>query len=521
MAIDDKNTLRNRLESCVSYEAVLPALTEARAERAALRDFAALLRLREIENAESVSLRDAKRSLDDLAIESAVAEIAESGPLADQMADFAEAGFNLVRVSDEFREMSLADRRASGGAGSVTRVMRSDDTLLLETERINVRLRDNVMSPYVAESFAKKYGLIYAGKIGPGDTGRFIVRGDYATYKCLELLDDDDALFAEPDFVERIGQRHIPSEPEFGNQWHHDVIDAPTAWDTVTGDPVRVAFIDTGFHVGHADLNIDHQHSGWFRNSPGDDDADFVAGTNGMPTSGHGTACAAMIASPENGVGGIGVAYNASLRVVACLNDYYIGTQSTLARALAFAVDPSLEDGDLSSQAGADVIGCSLGPNDAAWQMRRVLEATLDDIASYGRNGLGTPVFWACTNGNYPIKHDEVCSHPEVIVVGRSTKSDSDDGSGYGPELDFLAPGVKVRLPKSGGAYGALTGTSFACPCAAGVAALMLARDASLTATDLRQRMRIACEQIGPLPYVNGRNDRFGSGRINALRSIP
>ena len=43
-----------------------------------------------------------------------------------------------------------------------------------------------------------------------------------------------------------------------------------------------------------------------------------------------------------------------------------------------------------------------------------ILEEALDDIASYGRNGLGTPVFWACTNGNYPIRFDSLVAALEI-----------------------------------------------------------------------------------------------------------
>ncbi|MEM7077523.1 MAG: hypothetical protein AAF513_02740 [Pseudomonadota bacterium] len=67
--------------------------------------------------------------------------------------------------------------------------------------------------------------------------------------------------------------------------------------------------------------------------------------------------------------------------------------------------------------------------------------------------GLDVPLFWACTNGNYPIASDEICAHPRVIAVGRSDQDHQDNGSGYGPELEleleFLAPGVDVWLPTS------------------------------------------------------------------------
>jgi thermitase len=398
--------------------------------------------------------------------------------------------------------------------------MRLDDTLLLETERINVRLHEGDVQQAV-DDFAERHSLLFLRQNGMSGTAQFLVQNEFATSKCLELLDDDAAVYAEPDYVERIGQRYIPSEPEFLQQWHHTAINATSAWDITRGDCVRVAFVDTGFHTGLADISADPKFSAWYRSTPGSDDADFILGLGGMPASEHGTSCAAMIASPENGTGGIGVAFNANLRVIACLNNEVIGTQTTLARALTFAVDPSLEDPSLSPADGADVIGCSLGPSSsAAWQMRRVLEEALDDIASFGRNGLGTPVLWACTNGNHPIRFDEVCSHPEVMAVGRSTINDQDHGSGFGPELEFLAPGVDVHLPDRNGNFRPVTGTSFACPCATGVAALLLSRDKYLSAHEVRQRMRDGCDQVGgAIPYINGRNDRFGYGRVNA-RSV-
>ncbi|WP_405233687.1 S8 family peptidase [Lentisalinibacter salinarum] len=521
MAIDEKRSLRERLENCVVYEQVMPAMSESAAVLASLHSVAGELRRGDLGAAESVAYESARRALrDDLIVESAMAELVESDLVTEQIAEFAEAGFNFVRVSKKFRSMSEEERTAAGAAGSVTRVMRLDDTLLLETERISVRLYDNE-SDAALKDFARRHGLLVLRRSGLSGAAQFLVQGQYATYKCLELLDDRAVVYAEPDYVERIGQRYVPTVPEFSAQWHHAVIDSASAWDITQGAPVKVAFIDSGFHAAHPDLKLNPQLSAWYRSTPGGDDADFVRGTAGMPVSDHGTACAAMVASPENGLGGIGVAFAADLRVIACLSNHVIGTQATLARALTYAVDPSLEDPSLSAADGVDVIGCSLGPSSSArWQMRRILEEALDDVASYGRNGLGTSVLWACTNGNHPIRFDEVCSHPEVIAVGRSTRDDRDNGSGYGPKLEFLAPGVDVRLPDGNGRYGSITGTSFACPCATGVAALLMSQDASLSAHDVRDRMRAGCDKIGAEPYTNGRNDRFGYGRVNARNVV-
>jgi thermitase len=228
-----------------------------------------------------------------------------------------------------------------------------------------------------------------------------------------------------------------------------------------------------------------------------------------------------MLAAKEgNNFGGCGVAFGTDLSMIACAADQ-ITTQSTLARAIAYAAAPDLEPGSGKARSeGADIIVSSLGPNTAVWEIRQVMSDALDFAATQGRQGKGCAIFWACTNGNFPISSDEICSHQHVSAVGRSRRDDTDDGSGFGVQLDFLAPGVDVRIPAAGNGIQTTTGTSFAAPCAAGVAALALSRNKSMTAGELRQLIRDTCDKVGPLPYINGRNVRFGNGRVNAERAV-
>ena len=140
--------------------------------------------------------------------------------------------------------------------------------------------------------------------------------------------------------------------------------------------------------------------------------------------------------------------------------------------------------------------------------------------AAGGRQG-ALRHLWASSNGfNVDIAKDEVVSHPDVIAVGRSTNRDQEDNSARGPKLEYLAPGVDVYGATSGNSYRHWTGTSFAAPCAAGVAALALAVRPALTRIELRQLMVAACDKIGALPYVSGRNDDYGYGRVNASRAV-
>jgi hypothetical protein len=100
----------------------------------------------------------------------------------------------------------------------------------------------------------------------------------------------------------------------------------------------------------------------------------------------------------NNKLGGCGSAPEATLLPIARLTDQ-IGTQLTLARAVAFAANPSLEDPSAKPADGADVIVASLGPSSAAdWLMTSFLEQAITAASSTGRGGLGVPILWAATN---------------------------------------------------------------------------------------------------------------------------
>jgi thermitase len=336
-------------------------------------------------------------------------------------------------------------------------------------------------------------------------------------------------VYAEPVLVEHIPQRFRPTDPEYGRQWQWSNdgsgagmagadVRAEPAWDYTRGRTARVAVIDIGFDVGHEDLAAAvSPASGFFDDSAGD--AVLRRTLAGYPDSDHGTFCAGMAAAQEgNGLGGCGAAPNAELLLIAALDDQ-VGTQATLARAVAYAADPALEGG--TSRDGATVISSSLGPSvEAEWVLTAVLEDAIEFAARRSRGGLGVPIFWASSNGNVLVSLDEVVSHPLVLAVGRSTRSDTEDDSAFGPELDFLAPGVSVVSTFSGDAYGASTGTSFAAPCAAGVGALVLTIF-PLAAEELRRLMRDTCDKVGGVQYdANGHHDDYGHGRLNAFRAV-
>lgn len=517
--MEKKDKVRQNLIEMSVLEGVLP--TRSGADREMRQAWAGVGR--QIVEGEMQAAASRSRDLLDIALshsmveDSAIGMLTGSEELRQQVAGFARAGFGFFHGSREFLELPPERRRGAGGNDAVTRVMVDGTRLLLETSRLIVQFAGELDAGERAE-ILRRHGLFALESDAwlPG-LMRVACHADAAREASLALMEEAAVVYSEPDFIEHIGLRHVPHDPDYYRQWHHPRILADAAWDISRGNGIHVAVIDNGFDVHHSDLAFGSL-SGWYRPTTDLADADFVRGIAGMPGDDHGTACAGMIAAREgNGVGGCGIAFDSQLSAIACMPDQ-IGTQSTLARALAFAARPDLEG--LNDQRGADIICCSLGPNGAVWRIRQVLADAIDFVSGAGRQGRGAALFWASTNGNFPINADEVCSHPQVIAVGRSKDSDEDDGSGFGPELDFLAPGVSVWLPGQGDTHHATTGTSFAAPAAAAVGALALSMNPTLTAVELREILRGSCDKIGPLAYIDGRNPRYGFGRVNALRAL-
>jgi len=505
-----KDRVYDRLSRIEVMEGVLPTRRE---KSGTLSDVASSLDKGDVQGAQQRTVEYLRQLPSDVGNEPATALLSGNPGLQEQVGAFARAGFGFFHATRNLWDLDPAERVSRGGNGAITRVLLARERILLETPRVVVRFAEGKVADL------KRYGLFQIGGDGlPPNTIRASVLHGQALERALDIMQDPAVVYAEPDFIECIGQRYTPNDSEFVNQWHHKNIQSERAWDYSKGDNVSVAIIDNGFHM-HRDLTPGGL-SGWFRPTPDLVDADFVAGTTNMSGGDHGTACAGMLAArSETGAGGCGVAFQSGLNLIACVPDQ-VGTQTTLARAIGYAARPSLEPAAQPASMGADVISCSLGPNSAIWTIQQVLSDALDFAATEGRNGKGCAIFWACTNGNFPIGSDEICSHRHVMAVGRSGKNDEDDGCGWGPQLEFLAPGVQVWLPAGDTSYKAVTGASFAAPCAAGAAALALALAPGLHAAELRQLMRDACDKTGSLPYIHGRNARFGHGRVNTQNAV-
>lgn len=463
-------------------------------------------------------------------------------PAQSDWAVFARVGWAFVRPGPAVLQ-ALATGTVPAGAQSVQRVyLDANGRLCLGLDRLTVRLAENI-TDQEALAILDTSSLQIVRRLGFA-RNLFQVRVWPATRHFLAAAaafsGDSRFQYAEPEFIEYMPGRFKPTDTGFADQWHlantgqQDVnerigpgtagadISAEVAWDTTRGSGVRVAIVDHGFHLSHPDLPGVTPTSGYFSYTPDYSDVVFTQGTAGYPPGDHGTLCAGMaVARDGTGVGGCGIAHLADFMAISCANDE-LSTQTTLARAISHAAFPTLEIPDANPNDGADVISCSLGsPPWQAWSMATVLKDAIDSAVSCGRGGKGTPIFWATNDAPVSIGDDDVCSYPNTIAVGTSNRLDEKGYSAYGAELDFLATGVWAFSTSIYGTFRPVTGTSFAAPLAAGVAALMLSACPTLTWQQVRQIMQDTCKKIGGVTYdAEGHHDDYGYGRINAAAAV-
>ncbi len=239
--------------------------------------------------------------------------------------------------------------------------------------------------------------------------------------------------------------------------------------------------------------------------------------------NGHGTHVAGTIAqTTNNGLGVAGVAFGTTIMPVKVLNSAGTGSLDGVAAGIRYAVDN-----------GADVISLSLGgPGSSA----------LQSAVAYAYNN-GVVVCAASGNGGTDGIGDPACDYPAaydayVIAVGATQYNESRAPySNYGSSLDMVAPGGNTGVDQNGDGYpdGVLQntfgnttvnwayyfyqGTSMATPHVSGVAALLLARDPTLTPDEVRSALQSTADDLGSA----GRDNTFGWGLVNAeaaLRSI-
>lgn len=212
-------------------------------------------------------------------------------------------------------------------------------------------------------------------------------------------------------------------------------------WTDYAGKGVVVAVVDEGVEYGHPDLaaNIDTSIS--FSGSP--------LSVDGQPAASgdnHGVAVAGEIAAAAgNGIGGVGVAYGATLASV------YVGLEETasaadLNRGFATALEQAVSSYDVISNSWG-YSGVFNNFSDAANQ--DVAQA-LSGAVSQGRDGLGTIVVFAAGNDRelgYDANSDNLTNSPLTIAVAAV------DNAGKASSYSTPGASILVAAPSSSEYY--------------------------------------------------------------------
>ena len=314
------------------------------------------------------------------------------------------------------------------------------------------------------------------------------------------------------------------------------------AWNISKGTDIIVAILDSGIDTLHSEFTG--------RLLPGFDAfATDSINTNGYPflnfdQNAHGTACAGIVgAAQDNEIGISGVAPEAILVPVRIF--FYIELNNQI---VPFTNMNALLTGSAYSwnTIGADVISCSAGLTEEFINLltidTTICNEELRMAHTEGRNGKGTAMFFSAGNENSPNVLWPANLNA-TIAVGASDMCDTRKrpndcsgenwGSDYGETLDFVAPGVKIATCDISGTPGYagndyslnFNGTSAACPIAAGIGALLLAENPSLTSNEIRHLLNITSEKVEPYIYdsINSDgtwNEEVGHGRVNAYLAL-
>jgi serine protease len=337
----------------------------------------------------------------------------------------------------------------------------------------------------------------------------------------------------------------IPNDLLLSQQWSLGDgvggIRASQAWDLTPSGAVTVAVVDTGIRP-HPDLEgkyvsgydmvnnnfvaVDGDGRDADPADPGDADIDFDCPDSGsVYSSWHGTHVAGILAArANNGEGIAGVAPDARIQSIRALG-----------RCGGFVVD--IAD-SIRWAAGVPIAGVPTNANPA-----KVVNLSLGGSGPCGSDyqsaidaaiARGVVVVVAAGNEEQPASLHRPANCKGVIAVAASNLlGDLSSYSNFGPEVAISAPGGDFgNLPgvlstlNGGGtqpavpSYAAYSGTSMAAPHVAGVVALMLARDPSLTPGQVLNKLKASSRAFPPGSACAGAVEACGAGLLDAANAV-
>ncbi len=484
----------------------------------------------------------------------------------------------------------------------------------LITDRIFVSFK-HAPSTKKLDEFAAKYGLIVREKYADKDYLFQLTNhtGMNPVKLVVKLTEEDDSVAAaENDVNQQVStyQFSQPLDPNYVRHWHlHDDLNhqdfdprsstrTEEAWQLMNGfgsEDVVVCVTDDGCKLDHGDFDSTGKFAEWgyLRGSSLVTSNDIDADPNEMYKQGsnHGTSCCGVVAGEVDGALTVGAAASCRLLPIQWESSgpsLFI-SDSKLMTVLDFIADK------------VDVMSNSWGSSPfGSWPIP-VINRIRTLSQTGGRRGKGILFLWAAGNENCPIEHSSnqnvpftggwqiignsqfwvgvetskefrhnLTSVPGVMhVAAIASTGRRSHYSNYGTGISISAPSNNVHkyrrlfLPGLGittatGNPGSVTdsfgGTSSATPLVAGIAALVISANPTLTAADVISILRRTASKdldfgnyprtppasfdlntswdISPVaPFANGAftdighphgtwSPWYGHGRVDALAAV-
>lgn len=324
------------------------------------------------------------------------------------------------------------------------------------------------------------------------------------------LAQRDDVIFAEPDviFTGRSAEAP-PNDPLFGNLWGMENtgqfggdpgmdIQALDAWDLEDGDSsVIIVVIDNGIQQDHPDIN----------QRPGNDfTTDNGNGGPINPCDRHGTPVAGCITGIKgNGIGVAGIAPGcqvASARVMIANLDCLGGWTSQASWTVSAL--------NWASALSARVTNNSNGYGFVSSAVNSKYQSTRGEGMVHFASSMNS----GASEIGYPASVASVNAVGSIDMDGSRSSF-----SNFGTGLALMAPGRTIQTTDltgsdgySGSDYHLISGTSFASPYAAGVAALAISMTPSLTSTQVESILSSTAMDLGDAGY----DTVYGHGLVQA-----
>ncbi len=281
-----------------------------------------------------------------------------------------------------------------------------------------------------------------------------------------------------------------------------------------TSDMV-IAVLDTGIDAAHVDLN-GGKVVAW---------ADFhTAGTGdpvcGSPCDPHGHGTHVSSIATGEGEGNAlyrGVAPGAALVGVRVLNRYGSGYLSGVNAGIQWVIDNKDAYNIRIINMSLGTWGCSDGTDSLSQMVNTAAAAGIVVVVSAGNSGPA-----ACTIAS-PAAAEDAITVAAMADVG-ATGFNLAYFSSRGPTLDgrtkpdIAAPGRYITAARGGSAngYTSMSGTSMSSPFVAGVAALILDADPTLTPSQVKSTLMNTAVDWGP----SGKDTDYGAGRLDAYEAV-